>query len=153
MNIEIDTQKEKLNNILINLFEKYKNNENILKKLENYIHENLEKHLDNICLRENKKYINLLENANQREERKQQLIENQEKFINKFLNTNRFLYINSTEIFVYYDNINFQTQKEDDILHKILTSIFKTECISTVSSFSSNFDIKLPIFFFFLITS
>ena len=123
MNIEIDTQKEKLYIILNNLFEKYKNNEAILKKLENYIDENLEKHLDNICLRENKKYINLLENANQREERKQQLIENQEKFINKFLNTNRYLYINSTEIFVYYHNNNFQTQKEDDILHKILTSI------------------------------
>ena len=123
MNIETNHELLKISTILKVLNEKYKNNENILKKLNIYINENLEKHLDNICLKENKKYINSLENANQREERKQQLIENQEKFINKFLNTNRYLYINTTDIFVYYDNNNFQTQKEDDILHKILTSI------------------------------
>ena len=123
MNIETNNELLKISTILKVLNEKYKNNENILKKLNNYINENLEKHLDNICLKENKKYINSLENAKQREERKQQLIENQEKFINKFLNTNRYLYINTTDIFVYYDNNNFQTQKEDDILHKILTSI------------------------------
>ena len=133
MNLDNNNISLKILNILDNLNKKYKNNENnenILTKLENYVNENLEKHLDQVCLKENKKYINLLENANLREERKLQLIENQEKFINKFLNTHRYLYISITDIFIYYDGNNFQTQKEDDILHNILTSISQIKVLT-----------------------
>lgn len=115
--------REKIENIINNLENNYKDNPYILEKLNTYINQNLNQHLEQFCIKENKKYINLIETLNQREEKKIESITNQQLFINKFLQKNTYFYINNTDIFIYYDNVEFKTKKEDDILHDILRNI------------------------------
>ncbi len=118
-----DSRLNKINLILKELNLKYSKEPYILDKLNTYIHHNLFNHLDQICIKEYKKHINLLDNVNLREEKKAEMIKNQEIFINKFLQINLYFYIANTDIYIYYDNIQFKIIKEDDILHNILTNI------------------------------
>ena len=113
----------KLNKIINELEEKYKNIPNIRNRINNYIVDGLDKHLEQFCLKENKKYLNNLESFTIREERKLQLINYQEEFLSKFLYIYKYFYISNTDIFISYDSENFKVEKEDDILYKILTSI------------------------------
>jgi hypothetical protein len=114
-------------NIIKNLEEKYKKTPNIINKLNNYLIDGLDKHLEQFCIKENKKYLNNLETCAMREERKSQLINYQEEFLTKFLYIYKYFYINSTDFFISYDSENFKVEKEDDILYKILSSISQDE--------------------------
>ena len=69
-----------LKNIIKNLEEKYKKTPNILNKLHSYLLDGLDKHLEQYCIKENKRYLNNLETFAMREERKSQLINYQEEF-------------------------------------------------------------------------
>ncbi len=97
---------------LKDLLEKYKNNQYIYSKLNNYILNQLPE---------------LLENAEksqiEREKRKKQLEENTVVFIDNFINTNEYYYNNSSEIYFEYKNNSYNIIKEDDITHNILTAI------------------------------
>ena len=101
-----------LNNTINELYTKYKDNEYVLSKLVNWIQIQLPKKLE-------------LENTRkiERNERKKHLIESQERFTRKFLKKHLYFYIPSTEMFFTYDKTNYNTLREDDINHKILSSI------------------------------
>ena len=53
------------------------------------------------------------------------------KFINNFLNddSNQFYYIEDTDIFVKYDNLNYYLINEDELLYLILTEISKNKLL------------------------
>ena len=120
--------------------EQYKNNNKIQLKLENYINTGLKNHLEQICIKENKKYNNNLEIANIKEEERLKILEEQNKFINDFINNNKYYYINSTDIFINYDGNIFQTVREDDILYHILSTISQNKFL-----YSSKHKLKLII--------
>ena len=101
-----------LHNTIDNLYDQYKDNEHILSKLQNWIVVQLPKKLDN----DNTRKI-------ERIERKRILVETQVKFTRKFLKKHIYFYIPSTEMFFTYDKIDYTTLREDDINHKILTTI------------------------------
>ena len=58
-----------------------------------------------------------------RENRKNKLVSESEKFINKFLYTHKFFYHVSSELFFQYRDNKFYLIKEDDVQHTILTNI------------------------------
>lgn len=103
-----DTLHSKIDSLL----EKYKNNEYVLGKLNNYVLNVLP---------------NLLEEAHQsnihRIERKNKLIENSDIFVEKFLRVNKYFYCQKSELFMLYDDTHFTGYSEDDIQHQILTKI------------------------------
>jgi len=113
----------KINLIVTELSDKYKKEPIILEKLQYYLENNLYTYLDQLCNREKKKYNNLIESINQREEKKLQIINDQEIFANRFIQIHTYFYISNTDIYIYYNNIQFRSKKEDDILHDILTNI------------------------------
>jgi len=119
----IEKNNNKFKIIIQNLYNKYISDIIIIEKLHNYIENNLSNHLEQICLKEKKKHNNLLETINIREEKKVENYNNQQLFINRFLQLNNYYYINNTDIFIYYNNLQFKTTKEDNILHNILSNI------------------------------
>ena len=106
------TSIEVLNETVNDLYSKYQDNEYILSKLANWIQVQLPKKLEN----ENNRKI-------ERVERKKHLLESQQEFTRKFLKKHLYYYIPSTEMFFTYDKVNYTTLREDDINHKILTTI------------------------------
>tara|TARA_B100000925_G_scaffold278368_1_gene247128 strand:- start:2354 stop:3865 length:1512 start_codon:yes stop_codon:yes gene_type:complete len=106
------TSLEVLNNTINELYTKYQDNEYVLSKLTNWIQIHLPKKLE-------------LENTRkiERNERKKHLMESQEQFTRKFLKKHLYFYIPYTEMFFTYDKSNYSTLREDDINHKILSSI------------------------------
>tara|TARA_Y100000816_G_C26101084_1_gene583535 strand:- start:1321 stop:2766 length:1446 start_codon:yes stop_codon:yes gene_type:complete len=98
-------------NIVSELEEKYKDNSYMKHKLETYI-KNLPILMNNIEQQHNK-----------RDKLKKKINLNKNLFIEKFLTENLFFYIPQTEIFVYYNNNNYNIIKEDDILHLIINTI------------------------------
>jgi len=108
-NIEI-TCSETLKNLL----EKYKDNE--------YMYQRLYSHVVN--------YLpNTLEiemkNHEERVNRNNFLTNEQKVFIKVFLNKNKYYYLSNNNFFYYYDGEKYLIIKEDDIIHKILTTISK----------------------------
>lgn len=99
-----------LNNKVNKLYEEYKDDEIILNKLVQYI--NIE--LPNILNNTKKQYTS-------RENRKQLLQEAHNKFVNKFINKNKYFYCNTSEIFFKYNNEHYSVTKEDDIIYNILS--------------------------------
>lgn len=106
------TSSQELNETINNLYTKYEDNEFILSKLANWIQIQLPKKLEV----ENTRKI-------ERAERKKQLTESQTLFTRKFLKKHLYYYIPSTEMFFTYDKVHYTTLREDDINHKILTTI------------------------------
>jgi len=103
---------ESLNQKLSELYEEYKNDEYILKKLVNHINNELPIYLSNT-----KKQQKV------REDRRSLLTEGHDKFVNDFVNKNTYFYCSTTEIFFKYDNNHYNIIKEDDIIHAILSSL------------------------------
>jgi hypothetical protein len=99
--------REKCINSLDELLEKY-DNESIIEKISYYISSQLPIIIKNF----NKELIKKID-----------LTTEQDYFVELFLSHNRYYYIPNTEKFVYYDNLNYTYINEDDILHKILTTI------------------------------
>jgi hypothetical protein len=99
--------------IIINgLYQKYQDDPYMLSKT---------KHL--LC----NQLSNMLDNIEKTHEANQQRFEvmNIEKtaFVETFLNNNQYFYNSPTENFFFYDGQHYQYMKEDDILHRILTTI------------------------------
>lgn len=102
----------RLHNELDILIEKYKNNEYITGRLETYILQLLP---------------SLLENANtehvERVKRKKRLNIDKDDFIERFMHTNLFYYCPNSKLFIEYDGLHYNNYSEDDIHHKILSTI------------------------------
>lgn len=107
----METLKDKLQNIVGELHDKYENNQFIFNKFVSCI-EQLPELLDNTNTR-------IIE----KEKRKNKLQNDSESFIPKFLHNNKFYYNTSSELFFEYKNNKFSLIKEDDVQHCILTTI------------------------------
>jgi hypothetical protein len=109
--------KEKLEeakNKISDIFNKYDNDSYMLDKSHNYICNQLPNILEKLKLTHDEQISRI-----------EAMTEEQHNFIEYFLNTNRYFYVNSTEKFFLYDGNHYQMIKEDDILFNILTSINK----------------------------
>ena len=106
-----DTSR-KMHETLDELIEKYKDNDYVFGRLSNYIDKTLPGLLEyNVIIQKH------------RTEKKRQLTNDHEEFINRFLNKNEYFYSSYSELFLYYDGIHFTIFNEDDIHHKILSMI------------------------------
>jgi len=112
--IPINNEISKANEIIDSLYLKYKNNSYMSAKTHHYICNQLPLILDNIQ-----------RVHDQRVSRIEELTNDQDNFIQSFLNNNQYFYVNSTEKFFVYDGIHYQTYNEDDILYHVLSSISK----------------------------
>lgn len=107
---EIDEQHKIMNDINISI-SKYKNDE-IMKQKIIALLKNIPKTIEQIKMKEDKRK-NYIEEMNNE----------QEKFINNFLSNYHYFYIPNEERYFYYNDKNYVVENEDDISHKILTSI------------------------------
>ena len=114
-----DSQKKSLISSLEVLVDKYKNNDYMMNRLELYMKNILPTTLDS-----------LQATFEEREERKQTLTKNTEKFIEKFMITNNNYYCPVNRLFLKYDGIHFIGHGEDDIQHNILSAISRERNLS-----------------------
>jgi len=110
-----------------NLYDKYENNPYMLSKTHNYIMCQLPTILENI----NTNHI-------ERQTRIDELTQNQDQFIDSFLNNNRYFYISTTENFFFYDDVHYQLFNEDDIIYHILSTISKEKELSSWKQSTKN---------------
>ena len=99
---------------LENIFFKYNSNPYIKSKIKNYILNSLQNNINSLIINNEKKIIE--------KERKQNNIND---FISKFLTNHKYFYNNSSDIFFYYDDKNYNTIKEDTIISNINNYINK----------------------------
>ena len=97
---------------ITSLFQKYKDNDYMFMKTYHYICNQLPNILENIQ-----------KNHEERMFRMETMTEEQDSFIEYFLNTNRYFYVSATEKFFLYDGFHYKIYKEDDILYNVLNSI------------------------------
>ena len=109
------------------IYDKYENNTYMFSKTNNYIINQLPTILDNI----NTTHI-------ERQQRIEELTQNQDQFIESFLNNNQYFYIPSTENFFFYDGIHYQQFNEDDILYHILSTISREKELSSWKQSTKN---------------
>ena len=108
--------ENKLKNQISSLYNEYKDDEYLLNKLNNYI------------INELPQYLNLQKKLHgERNERKNRLTDHQDKFINNFLTQNLYFFSPASEIFFYYNNIDYTIIKEDTIIHNILNLLNKEQ--------------------------
>ena len=94
------------------LFEKYKDNNYIQQRIYNHVAMYLPNTLEN----EYKNY-------EKRQNLNISLTQEQQIFIQIFLSKNNYYYLNNNNFFYKYDGTNFYIIKEDEIIHKLLSSI------------------------------
>lgn len=94
------------------IFEKYQNDDWMISKINSYINTQLPNVIDHIKI-----------THEQRIARIEELTTEQDNFIHSFLNDNQYFFNSATDRFFYYNGIHYQIISEDDILHKILTTI------------------------------
>lgn len=109
------------------LYDKYEKNPYMLSKTHHYIINQLPTILNNM----NTTHI-------ERQSRIEELTQNQDQFIESFLNNNQYFYISSTENFFFYDGIHYQHFNEDDILYHILSTISKERELSSWKQSTKN---------------
>ena len=115
--LEIDSKNELFNNCVVSLnklFELYKNNDYMLQR----IHTQIVNYLPNTLKNE-------LTNHEKRVNRAHFLTNEQQVFIQVFLSKNKYYYLPNNGVFYEYDDKNYSIVKEDDIIHKLLSSISK----------------------------
>ena len=96
------------------IYEKYENNPHMLAKTHSYIMTQFPAMLENIR-----------QTHEHRVQRMETMTQDQDTFIESFLNNNQYFYVAQTELFFYYNGLHYQTISEDDILYNILSSITK----------------------------
>jgi hypothetical protein len=96
------------------LFDNYKSNEYMLQRISTHILN----YLPNTLKNENKNYENRINRNNY-------LSSEQQIFIQVFLSKNKYFYLSNNGFFYEYNNKNYYIIKEDDIIHKLLSSISK----------------------------
>jgi len=106
--------------MIVELFDKYRDDPYMINKIHQYICNRLPRIFDTI---KNTYDINQIH-----EEEKQN---NQDNFIQNFLNNNTYLYHSPTATFYYYDNNHYQPYSEDDILHHVLSTLSKNRELSS----------------------
>lgn len=96
------------------LYERYKDNEYMLQRIYNHVHVYLP---------------NTLENESKNREKKQNLnsylSEEQQIFIQVFLSKNNYYYLSNNNFYYEYNGKDYFIVKEDEILHKLLSTISK----------------------------
>jgi hypothetical protein len=109
-----DTLKLKCLKTINDLFEKYQENNYMLQRIHNHIVNYLPNTLSNEC-KLNEERIT----------RNNYLSNEQQIFIQVFLSKNQFFYLSNNNFFYEYTGTTFLIVKEDDIIHKLLSSISK----------------------------
>jgi len=110
-NIDITS---KCNETIYNLIQKYNGSEYMLERIQNHIVNYLPNTLDN----EQK-------NFEKRINRNTFLTNEQQIFIKVFLSKNNFYYLSNNNFFYEYDGEKYKIVKEDDVIHKLLSTISK----------------------------
>jgi hypothetical protein len=112
--IETDIVLDKNNLIetVNNLLDKYKENDYMYQKINNYINNQLSGIFETMNDQHNQRVIRMTE-----------LTSEQDTFIQAFLNNNQYFYSSSTDNFFFYDGTHYQLYNEDDILHEVLNKI------------------------------
>ncbi len=106
-------ENQNKSHITINeLYQKYESDPYMISKITSYICTQL----PNIC--ENIKLTHY-----QRALRIEELNTEQDAFIQSFLTNNQYFYASATDKYFFYDGIQYQIISEDDILHKVLSTI------------------------------
>lgn len=96
---------------ITNVIDKYKNDDIMSQKI-GLLLKNIPKTIEQIKIKEEKRK-NYIDNMNSE----------QELFIKTFLSNYQYFYIPNEERYFYYNNNHYFVENEDDITHKILTSI------------------------------
>ena len=112
--INVDDLKTKCFNSITELFEKYKDHEYMLQRINTHIVNYLPNALSNECKQHEDRIT-----------RNNYLTNEQQVFIQVFLSKNQYFYLTSNNFFYEYNGANFFIVKEDDIIHKLLSSISK----------------------------
>ncbi len=112
--INVDDLKTKCFASITELFEKYKDHEYMLQRINTHIVNYLPNALSNECKQHEDRLI-----------RNNYLTNEQQVFIQVFLSKNQYFYLPSNNFFYEYNGANFFIVKEDDIIHKLLSSISK----------------------------
>jgi hypothetical protein len=109
-----DTIETECINTIKELLEKYKNSEYMIQRIKSHITINLINTLDNE-----------FKNYEERITRNTFLNNEQQLFIQVFLNKNKYFYLPNNNFFYEYTNEKYFIIKEDDIIDKLLSSISK----------------------------
>jgi len=109
-----ETKKEYCLSCLENLFEKYKDNEYMLQRINNHISFILPNTLENEC-----------KNYEKRQNLNTYLSEEQQIFMQVFLSKNNYYYLSNSGFYYEYNGKDYLIVKEDDIIHKSLSTISK----------------------------
>lgn len=96
------------------LLDKYKDNEYILQRLRNHVALYLPNTLENEC-----------KNYEKRKNLNSYLSEEQQIFIQVFLSKNNYYYLTNNGFFYEYNGKDYFIVKEDEIIHKLLSTISK----------------------------
>jgi len=106
--------EDKCVNTISELFKKYNNNNYMLQRINNHIVNYLPNTLENE-----------FKNYEKRLTRNNFLTNEQQIFIQVFLSKNKYFYLPYNNVFYEYNGKNYLIVKEDDIIHKLLSSISK----------------------------
>lgn len=109
---ELQENQNKSHITVNELYQKYESDPYMISKITSYICTQL----PNIC--ENIKLTHY-----QRALRMEELNTEQDAFIQSFLTNNQYFYASATDKYFFYDGIQYQIISEDDILHKVLSTI------------------------------
>jgi hypothetical protein len=104
----------KCSETLLELLTKYKDNEYMTQRIYNHVVNYLPNTLENE-----------LKNHEKRVTRNNYLTNEQQIFIQVFLSKNKYFYLQSNNFFYEYDGAKYLIVKEDDIIHKLLSTISK----------------------------
>lgn len=96
------------------LLEKYKDNEYMIQRIYNHIVTYLPNTLENE-----------MKNHEKRVNRTNYLTNEQQIFIQVFLSKNKYFYLPNNNFFYEYDGEKYLIVKEDDVIHKLLSTISK----------------------------
>ena len=100
------------------LYTKYADDPHIFSKMHNYI-----------CFKLPAVVEDMKRTDSERRERNDALAAEQDSFIHSFLNKHQYFYCPQTERFFYYDGVHYNSCKEDDVLHHVLSTITKDRAI------------------------
>ena len=104
--------KNKCFQSIIELLDKYKNDEYMLQRIHNHIINYLPNTLE------------YEKNAHEKRKNRANFLSNEQQiFTQVFLSKNLYYYLSSINLFYEYDGITYNIIKEDDIIHKLLSTI------------------------------
>ena len=103
---------EEVRTTIDSLVTKYENDEYMLLKLHAYICNQLPNILENTKNNQLKRMV-----------RNEEMLNEQDQFIQTFLTNNIYLYVPSSERFFCYDGLHFKCTTEDNIIYHVLTAI------------------------------